>query len=72
MEDHGRDVLLSDRPGGGALITLILPRHDIAEPLLQFVHERQLALQLLDPADEFSVAAQYILPAGYRRACPEP
>ena len=33
MEDHGGELRLSDRPGGGALVTLILPDEDArAEP----------------------------------------
>lgn len=28
MEDHGGELLLSDRPGGGALVTLVFPRQE--------------------------------------------
>jgi two-component system nitrogen regulation sensor histidine kinase NtrY len=27
MEDHGGALLLEDRPGGGARVTLVLPRN---------------------------------------------
>ncbi|MCC7272774.1 MAG: PAS domain-containing sensor histidine kinase [Alphaproteobacteria bacterium] len=30
MEDHGGDLLLDDREGGGARITLVFPRHAVA------------------------------------------
>lgn len=35
MEDHGGDLLLDDRPGGGARITLVIPNPAIQPPVVE-------------------------------------
>jgi two-component system nitrogen regulation sensor histidine kinase NtrY len=34
MEDHGGELLLADRQGGGARVSLVIPRSDSSAPAM--------------------------------------